>query len=61
MEYGGVIIETFLTIEHAYSYGIELMLARKLNDEEKSHYQPDFRDRIKDCIRQKIAAATSMK
>lgn len=39
-------METFLTVEHAYAYGIDLQPARHLTEEERQNYRPEFWDTI---------------
>lgn len=45
---------TFLTIEYAPCQGITLQAARHLTDEEKSHYNPEYRDIIFVCCGESI-------
>lgn len=39
-------MEKLLTIEQAASYGISLCPARRLTDDEKAHYKPEFQERM---------------
>ena len=39
-------METYLTLQWAPAYGKELMKARRLTEEEKKKYHPDYRDRL---------------
>lgn len=39
-------MEALLTIEWAPAYGIKLCGARRLTEEEKAHYTPEYRERI---------------